>query len=366
MRKSGSKTSRKFQAYGFAATLRILLLLFFLPLNSFSQNGWKFQHRLQAGLEQDSNVFEASDRNSRASSLDARLHFKTTASRSWRKVLVRTSLSTGLQGYPEFTGESKFIGEIQSAVVWKMSRRVQATVSVGGFRKSYADGVLDFSHGSTGLRFDYAVSSNWRLSVLAEAADLNYDATTSFDHTAREWGIGFTRRLRKNARFEGQFIGGEVEYGRNALVLQSNDTLAFKDARHLDKFAGALLRISFGKKVLVNTSLEYTRNWSNSYGYSFDRVRSSTIIGMRLRTKWLLRLAAVLQQKTYDETLLAFSALEQDVERNQNNYLISDVSYDISHKLSYLVRVSVFKNEAFLRGTTYSKNQIFIGMEYRF
>ena len=121
-----------------------------------------------------------------------------------------------------------------------------------------------------------------------------------------------------------------------------------------------------GRKYLVHLTGEYLQNDANSFGYSYDQFRLSAILGLKLGRPWLLRLAAMRQFKNYREDIAPIIQRTLDPESDESNFLVADLSYNYTPKLTYLIRLAYYKNEAAQRGRFYRKTQLFIGGEFRF
>lgn len=333
------------------------LMLFALTSRlCFSQSEWLLSNRLQVGGEHDDNIFESSARPTSAYS--GRLLFSSRADRSWQRSQLSVAYSGGLQTYASHTVENKLTNEANAETRWNVSRWCQLRGAVNGTLKIYLNDQYDYGTTQSTLSASLQLPQRFSLTLSTATARLDYADSDFFDFMSRSYGVTLRRQLAGWLTAEGGVNHSRLNYLRYVYLLDN--------AKQRDRQNGAAVRFVIGRKFLVNISGEWQRNNSNNAGYDYERWRLSLIGAVRLSPRWLLRIAALRQHKKYLEAQRPLNPIELDAERNESNFIVADLSYDLSSQVGWLLRVSYYDNEAAFRGLFYQKTVLFSGVEYRF
>lgn len=344
-----------------------ILLTMLAPVWLHAQGDWRLKQRLQIGAERDNNIFET-PRNEVAT-LAGRMLYSNQLQKKWRRSTFSMQYAGGLQLYPQYAEENKTIHDLSGALRWQISSRVSVHGQLRGNTKIYFDAPIDFAHTYSGFTVNTLLPGKVLLSLLASSSRLDYADFDAFDYANRQFGAKVARVLPAGFTIEGAFSFSTFTFTRQAYRLDNSDPnpiLTPLPFQQQDDQWSAHLRLRFGKKYIAHLTGEYVQNEANSFGYSYEQVRLSAILGVKLGRPWLLRLAAMAQFKNYREDIAPVIQRTLDPESDENNFLVADVSYDYTDRLAYLLRLAFYKNEAALRGNFYRKMQLFIGAEYRF
>ena len=332
--------------------------------NALPQSPWQFTNRLQIGAERDDNIYESKSRPTAA--LCGRLLFRSRTERSWQRTQISFAYSGGLQTYSSHADENKLTNELNADLRWTLNRWCQITGAVQGTVKVYFNGPYDFGTTQSALQVTLQLPQRWALTLSTATSRLDYAESDAFDFLGRTVGATVRKRLADWLVAEGGLHVAWLQYLR---LLRENAPPAYpfsmSEKQH-DRQTGAVARLAIGRKFLIHLSAEFQRNTSNSFGYDYNRWRLSLIAAFRIAPRWLMRVAALRQHKKYAEPLSLAQPLELDTERSESNFLVGDVSYDISQDLGWLVRVAFYDNEGAVRGLFYQKTLLFSGFEYRF
>lgn len=340
-------------------------LLCVLPLQqALPQSPLRFDHRLQLGGEHDNNIFEATE--SEASALAARLLLNSQLKKQWQRASLHATYSGGLQLYPQYGVENKWITDVNARGAWHVNRWLQVNGALGGYLKVFLDAPFDFAYTQSSLTARLRMPDASVLGLTAASSRLDYRDSDFFDFGARGFEVSWRKALRRNLQVEGAVEISPRDYERPALAISSDTCCVVLPESQHDVLRGARLRVTFGRKSLLHLTGEYLDNDSNSHGYSYSSLRLSAIAGWRVSRPWLVRIAAMVQRKTYAEAVAPSLPTELDAERNESNFLVADVSYDASLRLTYLFRFALYRNEALLRDSFYTKALFFAGAEFRF
>jgi hypothetical protein len=335
-----------------------------VPRPSFPQNQWQLSNRFQIGAEHDDNIFESSARPTAAYS--GRLLFSSRADRVWQRTQLLFAYSGGLQTYNAHADENKLTNEANAEARWNVNRWCQIRGSLNGTIKIYFNGPNDFGTTQSALNVVLQLPRRWGLRLTTSSSRLDYAESDGFDYLGRSFGATVRRPFADWLVAEGGVEHARLDYLRFAYDYAQNGFWFSTGKKQRDTQTGAVARVIIGRKFFVNLSGEWHRNSSNSLGYDFERLRLSLIAAIRLAPRWLLRVAALRQQKKYLEALPPILPIELDTERNESNFIVADVSYDLSPQLGWLLRAAYYDNEAAIRGLFYQKAVFFSGMEYRF
>ncbi|MFQ5633029.1 MAG: hypothetical protein ACE5I1_30035 [bacterium] len=344
-----------------------ILLAFFIPRILTAQATWKTSHRLQAGAERDDNIFETPQ--NQIGTLAGRLLYSNQTQGRWTKTALSLNYSGALQFYPEYFEENKTIHQANGRLQWRLNNRLSISGLLRGNAKIYFDAPFDFANTFSGLSFDFRLPHQLVLTLTANSSRLDYAESDQFDYTGRGVGVKLQRTLGGSANLEGSLFFNKLDYLRIARTLREELTgpiLSPLPFDQEDEQVGAQIRLRFGRKYLAHLAGEYLQNDANSFGYSYDQFRISAILGLKLGRPWLLRIAAMRQFKSYREDIAPIIQRTLDPESDESNFLVADLSYNYTSKLTYLIRLAYYKNEAAQRSRFYRKTQLFIGGEFRF
>jgi len=338
-------------------TFALGLMLFALsPRLCLSQSRWLLSNRLQAGGEHDDNIFESSARPTSAYS--GRMLFSSRADRAWQRAQLSLAYSGGLQTYASHAVENKLTNEANAEAHWNVSRWCQLRGALNGTLKIYLNDRYDFGTTQSALSAGLQLPQSFMLTLSTATARLDYADSDFFDFLSRSYGVTVRRPLAGWLTAEGGMNYSRLNYLRY-VYLSANE-------KQHDEQTGIVARFIIGRRFLVNVSGEWLCNNSNNAGYDYERWRLSVIGAVRIAPRWLLRIAALRQHKKYLEAQRPIDPIELDAERNESNFIVADLSYDLSSQVGWLLRVANYDNEAAFRGLFYQKTVLFSGIEYRF
>lgn len=352
---------------GFAALQAAILIFSSCYSLAPAQSSWQFANRLQIGGEHDDNIYESSNRAIAA--VSSRLFFRSRADRAWQKTQLAFTYAGGLQAYSGYADENKLANELDAELRWHLSRWCEVIGTLQGTIKIYFDGPFDFATSQSALHVALQLPRQWLVTVSTATYRLDYAESDGFDYLSRSAGMTVRRQVMAGLVGEGGIYLAWLRYLRSAYAITPNDFWIVVGNEQQDGQTSALARLIIGRRFLVQLTGEFQRNTSNSFGYDYHRWRLSVIGAFRLSSRWLVRLAGLRQYKKYQETLPSAAGgppIELDTERNESNFVVADVSYDISGDLGWLVRAAFYDNEAAVRGLFYQKTLLFSGFEYRF
>ena len=116
--------------------------------------------------------------------------------------------------------------------------------------------------------------------------------------------------------------------------------------------------------ILLNLSANHERYHSNSYGYEY-RKQYLTILVAKNFYGFLIRGVGEWQKKKYLDELLPAWPLELDTEREQSNFLVLDLSRDVTSSLTCVIRFAWYENESPWASFYYNKRLVNAGVEFR-
>lgn len=340
------------------------------PLDQSAQDAnagaikWRLAHRLQAGWEYDSNIYESSTRRSASGS--GRFLLNTRGERRDERWQMQYAYAAVLQSYPGYGNENKLSHDLfgQAGVrLWpwlQLSTRANATL------KLYLENVADYATTSGSVIAGVALSKKFLAELGAETGQLDYSATDFYDFTFGGLELALRGSLRPNYFVETTINRRELRYGkRRALAYEGGLGLAPKPELQRDALTTWRVAMTFSRKFLVQAALEAQANHSNSFGYDFYRLRASGLLGVRFGKRWMLRAAGVVQGKRYRDDLARLNLRDLDTEREQSNFIAVDLSRDFSAAVSAVARLAFYDNESTVPGVFYRKVLYFTGVEIR-
>lgn len=325
---------------------------------------WNLSSRIQAGLEQDNNIFESSRHETE--SMNGRLLVQMRARKSRKKMLLSADYAGALQIDPVFNSDSKFLNTLNGRAHWRFHEKMILIVNVRGKLKWFLDAPLDFA--STWSRFGIQLQlrRGLRCTIGETTSQLDYVHSNYFDQKTRLSTFGISQEFSRSLAGSAEISYGRIAFTRAAYRSAAESALIRNRFEQRDKFLQSKFWLSLGRKNILRLGAEYQKNNSNSFGQGYARWSLSLIGARSLTRQWLLRCALSKQFKDYDEAGQIILQNELDAERTENNFAVFDISYSMSDKLAWLMRLALYENESGLRGRFYEKRQLFLGFELRF
>lgn len=324
---------------------------------------WKLSHRLQSGWEYDSNIFESGSR--RVASGSARFLLNTRGERRSSRWQTQYHYSTALQAYNGHRTENKLSHEAAAALGARLRPWLHLAAQATGTLKFYLENAADYGTTSGNLTASFLLPARFTAEASAETGQLDYVTTDLYDFTFDGVELGLRRSLTVNGAVAVSLNRRMLDYERQRLYYDSQLGLIIGPAKQQDALTTLRVAVTYGRKVVAQCAVEAQRNRSNSFGYDFNRLRVSGLLGFRPRAGWMLRAAGLLQSKTYRDDLSKLNLLDLDTEREQSNFLVVDLSRDLSAEIALVTRAAFYDNESTVPGVFYRKTLYFAGLEVR-
>lgn len=340
-------------------------LLFLLPLTALGQKPWQLDYRVQAGFENDSNIYESSI--APVSTPVGRLLVQSKAERASKNMRLLLDYSGALLVYRAHNDEHKLLNDLKGGITLRANDWLRFFTQGEVTLKNYLNNPADYGTAGGTLGATAGLSERSAIEAGAESGQLDYAASDSlFDYTF--WGAFMSLRHRLG---QGSFVEltaqrRQLDYLRSAYLRFDATPVQRAPYAQQERFSALRLAFTMSRKWMLRASLEMQFNRSNSLGYDYDRLRLQMLTAWSPARRWLVRAAAMLQSKSYAESTPPIVPPEFDAEREQSNNVIVDVSRDLSDELTLLARFSYHDNESPIRGVFYRKTVLFTGMELRF
>ena len=324
---------------------------------------WKLSHRLQGGWEYDSNIFESSSR--RAASGSARFLLNTRGERRSSRWQTQYHYSTALQAYSGYRNENKLSHEAAASLGARLQPWLQLAAQANGTLKFYLENAADYGATSGNTTASLFLPARFVAEVSGETGQLDYAATDLYDFTFNGVEMTLRRPLSVNGAVAFSLNRRTLRYERQRLYDDAELGLVVGPAQQRDALSTMRVAATYGRKVVAQLAVEAQRNRSNSFGYDFNRLRVSGLLGFRPTAGWMLRAAGLLQSKTYRDDLSRLNLRDLDTEREQSNFFVVDLSRDLSAEIALVARAAFYDNESTVPGVFYHKTIFFTGMEIR-
>lgn len=357
---------RFFYVFAFHILRSAILGLLLLPLsNTLAQKPWQLDYRVQAGFENDSNIYESSV--APVSTPVGRLLLQSKAERVNKNVRLLFDYSGALLLYHAHNDEHKLLNDLKGGVTLRAGDWLRFFVQGEVILKNYLNNTADYGTSGGILGATAGLSERAALEAGVENGQLDYAASDSlFDYTF--WGafLSVRHRFAQSAVLELTAQRRRLDYLRFAYLHFNSSLVQRAPYAQQENISAIRLTFTMNRKWLLRASLEAQFNRSNSLGYDYDRFRLQALTAWSPVKRWLIRAAAMVQTKSYAEATPPIVPPEFDAEREQSNNLIVDISRDLSGELTLLARISYHDNESPIRGVFYHKTVFFTGMELRF
>lgn len=324
---------------------------------------WMLSHRFQSGWEYDSNIYESSSR--RTASGSARFLLNTRGDRRSARWQMHYNYSAALQTYPGHGNENKLSHDVSGLVGARVNSWLQVSSRANATLKFYLEEATDYGTTSGNLTASLLLPRHLVVDLSGETGQLDYAGSDRFDFTFNGAELACRRPLSTRGSVEVIFNHRAVHYQRRAYEYLGAPGLFPKAMMQRDALTTMHVGMAYGRKLVMQVAVEAQFNRSNSFGYDFNRWRVSGLLGFRPARRWMLRAAGLLQNKSYRDDLSRLNLRDLDTEREQSNFLVLDLSRDLSPEISLLTRAAIYDNESLVPGVFYRKTLYFAGLEVR-
>jgi hypothetical protein len=324
---------------------------------------WEFSHRFQTGWEYDTNIYETSAE--RTTSGSTRFLLNTSGGRRDIPWQIQYFYSAGLQAYSGHSDENKLTHDLGCHLGLRLKPWLQVSTRANAYLKLYLENGTDYGATSGALIPSVLLPKRITLDFVLETGQLDYAATDLYDFTFRGIGLTIRRPLLPKASIEAIISRRYLNYPRRSVACIDPSQVPAQGEDQRDRLTTLQLMMGFGGKISSQVAMELQTNRSTNLVYDFNRVRVSGLIGFRPARRWMVRAAALLQHKNYLTPLPPLCVIELDTEREQSNFIVVDISRDLSQALSLITRATLYDNESTVRGYFYRKLLYFAGLEIR-
>jgi hypothetical protein len=331
--------------------------------NGTSSGAWRFDHRLQAGWETDSNVYEAL--HAPESGEDLRLLYEFKAGYRKRAAATLLGYRGGGQFYPGLSRENKVIQEAEAGGQIPITPALQLGVKGYGRLKLFLRRDEDYAFGRTQIYLNTRLPAALTLKAGLTCEGLDYPETQFYNYTAPGGFAQLQRRFSSHLTLVLYSNLMALHYRRAAYrMIGQGQTMPEANSSQEDRFTGYGIRIEGSWSGFLG-QIGYRREEckSNSFGYDFGRdvIEASFV---RQIAGLYLRGLMTLQDKRYRDDLYPFWPLQLDTEREESNFLVLDLSRPVYDHIELLFRVAWYKNESPWANLYYDKRLLSVNLEY--
>lgn len=336
--------------------------------DSQSASLWRSRTRLQFGAEHDSNINEDTAKVVDARSL--KLMFQSASRRNWRSTSINFDYQMGFQAYWDYPLENKLINELELSTSQQLNDQVQLGIETWGRIKAFLN--QDEAHdvygtGTAGI-FSY-IKLPWQVTVRANArmAGLNYARTQRYDYSGPEWLLSLRRPISSTWTIRTDYWRRMIKFKRDVAsqtgMIHINQQELKKQQDQQNQLG---LALEYSKNLIFHVQYWYDLNYSNVDILEFERHRLILLWGAPVSKNILIRMFATFENKNYLKPGRQIQPIELDLERNENNFLIFDISKSFSDDLAAICRVAWYKNETEKINKYYNKLLVNLALELRF
>ncbi|MDZ7361237.1 MAG: hypothetical protein ONB46_10990 [candidate division KSB1 bacterium] len=334
-------------------------------LVNLDRTRWNLAHRLQGGWEYDSNIYESPSR--RAASGSARFLLSTHGDRRANRWHILYNYAAALQTYPSHGNENKLSHDLHGKAGARVNSWLHLSAKAGATLKFYLENAADYGATSGSAAASFFLPHHLVAELGGETGQLDYAATDLYDFTFTGVEITLQRRWPRHRPGVIELLLNRrtLLYQRRAFEYNQTAGLLAKNTVQRDALTTMRAAVTHGRKIVAQVAVEAQINRSNSFGYDFSRFRLSGLLGFRPAQRWMFRAAGLLQYKRYRDDLARLNLRDLDTEREQSNFLVIDLSRDLSPEISLVTRAAFYNNESIVPGKFYHKTLLFLGLESR-
>ncbi len=330
------------------------------------QASWRTKTRLQTSYEFDDNIREnPNDSLGLIKDSSVRFIFHSKATRRAAKSRLAFEYQGGLQTYFQNSLENKLINEIKASTLVRLGR-LQLGARGNGRLKIYLSDVLDYASGNLEVFVRPPAFTNLQAEIGVKTDGITYQNHSIFDFSAVQVSVALSRKLTPGLSLRLALTRGTRSYNRLAQVFNSEiDNLRETRVRQKDESWQLRSMASYSRGFVINLTYMFQHLDSNSFGYTFNRHQVSVVFGVPLSRKTWLRGFGAVQIKNYAEDSQPILTTDLDTERDESNFLIIDLSRDLTDNLTAIARFATYRNESVTRDLFYRKSLLTLGFDFR-
>jgi hypothetical protein len=311
---------------------------------------WNLAHRLQGGWEYDSNIYESPSH--RAASGSGRFLLSTRGDRRASRWHILYNYAAALQTYPGYGNENKLSHDLHGKASARVNSWLHLSAKAGATLKFYLENAADYGATSGNIAASFLLPHHFVAELSGETGQLDYAATDLYDFTFNGGEVTLRRPLSMNGSIEMMLNRRELRLFPKSIAQRAAQTTL-------------RMAMTFGRKIVAQVAMEAQASRSGRFSYDFNRFRASGLLGFRPARRWMFRAAGLLQNKRYRRDLSSADLRDLDTEREQSNFLVLDLSRDLSPEISLVARAAFYDNESTVSSIFYRKTLFFTGVEIR-
>lgn len=339
-----------------------LIVCLFARTTSGQDSPWQFTNRVQLAQEYDSNAEESL--HDATGVMDSRLVYQTKIKRAGRRSSLTMGYLGGLSIYNALPAENKLINEGVFESRIRLSNNLYAGINSFGRLKLFLNRDTDYALGSLQPYLNYYAGKGWSLKAGFDSEILDYAQSFIYDYSTRSGFAGCSRRFASGTLIGLTYSHKVYRFDRTTTVLNLEFPLSIERQKDIRNQISLYCDFVVGG-WLLNAGYYYENSNSNSYGFSFSRHILNLVAGRDLEI-FLLRAFVTLQKKKYTDQFLPSWPTELDSEREQSNFVVLDLSRDLTSTMTAMIRVAWYRNESPWASLYYNKTVLSAGLELRF
>lgn len=333
--------------------------------NPPSSKSWRLRHRLQAGWESDSNVYEAL--TDPRGGQDLRLLYELKAGTTHGSGRCQLGYRSGGQFYPDRARENKLIQEIEAGGEIAITPGLRLGGSAYGRLKLFLQRDQDYALGRAQFYLGLRLPARFTLKGGLIGEGLDYSTAEFYDFAAPGLFCQLQRPLSSHLAVTGRASLQRLKYRRLLYrMVSQNQADPLQNAHQEDDLATWSLRLEGNWRGFLG-QIGYRReeSRSNSPGYEYSRDVLEASVVQQLHG-WYLRGLLTLQQKRYRDDLYPFWPLQPDAELEESNVLVVDLSRPLLERVEMILRAAWYRNESPWAALYYSKRLLSLNLEVQF
>ncbi|HNW60669.1 MAG TPA: hypothetical protein PKI62_13400 [bacterium] len=332
--------------------------------NTAPAAAWKMSHRLQAGWEQDSNVYEAL--SGPRSGQDLRLLYELRAGGHRGSRTFRLGYRSGGQFYSGLSRENKLIQEAEAGVELPLTPALRLGWTGYGRIKLFLKRGEDYAFGRGQLYLGLRLPARLLLKVGCSGEGLDYPGARFYDYSAPGLFLQLQRPVGGRFVVSGHASLQRLHYRRSLYQMVSrNEAFPLRDAYQRDRIASGGLRVEASwQGFLGQLGYRYEKSASNAPGYDYGRSVLEASFVQQL-AGWYFRGVLTLQKKQYRDNLYPFWPLQLDTEQEESNFLVADLSRPLMERIELILRAAWYRNESPWANLYYRKRLLSFHFELR-
>lgn len=329
-----------------------------------SARSLQFQIRFDLSCIYDNNVLESISNPESGNS--ARILTNIQCSKDFiNRAQLHLNYRGGLEGYRTLSTENRIIQHASLIYSHRLTRFMTIGLEPQARWRTFFQDDRGYSWQKLEAFAQISLPLGFLLRGMSSLSQMDAEGR-QFDYHSRADGFKIMWKASRKLLIYSGYSSELMNYRESALdvIIQEPNYIFFypKDYKQKNLLMETTLGLEWLGLALVHLKINCQTQFSNSYGYDFDKPEVELIMVKSLPYHFSFRMYGRYQHKKYLDNLTPLMQIHPDTETEENHYLLCDIIKDLNENQSIRFRMGWYQNESPFRDLYYKKTIFSIGV----